>query len=150
MNKEFCFDLQFRKDTRKERTNSPTYYRWKAQFIVTVPKSEVKNLQKLKKVFDCGKITISESQARFAIQKISDISDVVIPYFHKNPLHDEKKKDFQLWRKAVEIILQNKGKHLTQWKKTDLCTLFEIHKISSKYKKRPRLSKWLSMAKSLI
>ena len=49
VNNDGCFDLQFRKDTRRERTNSPTYYRWKAQFVVTSPKEDVKILEKIKK-----------------------------------------------------------------------------------------------------
>ncbi len=48
VNNDGCFDLQFRKDTRRERTNSPTYYRWKAQFVVTGPKESAKVLQKIK------------------------------------------------------------------------------------------------------
>src|SRR3989344_1173659 len=50
VNNDSCFDLQFRKDTRHERTNSPTYYRWKSQFVVTVPKEQIKILEKTKKV----------------------------------------------------------------------------------------------------
>ena len=48
VNNDGCFDLQFRKDTRHERTNAPTYYRWKAQFVVTTPKENIKVLEKIK------------------------------------------------------------------------------------------------------
>lgn len=149
-NSDGCFDLQFRKDTRRERTNSPTYYRWKAQFIVTSPKKDIKILEKLQKEFNCGKVSISKDQARFSVQKISDISDIVIPFFKKNQLDGKKKKDFDLWAKGAEIIEKNKGKHLSVWKKNDLCQLIEIHKSSLKYKNRPRQPKWITMAKSLI
>jgi len=145
-----CFDLQFRKDTRKERTNSPTYYRWKVQFVVTKPKNDIKILQKLEKEFDCGKITISKDQARFSVQKIDDIVDIIVPFFRKNLLTGNKKKDFDLWKKSVEIIYQNKGKALVSWKKSDLAQLIEIQKTSVKYKNRPRQPKWLEMAQALI
>ena len=49
VNQDGCFDLQFRKDTRHERTNAPTYYRWKAQFVVTGPKENAKVLERVKK-----------------------------------------------------------------------------------------------------
>ena len=49
VNEAGCFDLQFRKDTRRERTNSPTYYRWKAQFIVTGPKDNIKIIKCIRK-----------------------------------------------------------------------------------------------------
>ena len=67
VNNDGCFDLQFRKDTRRERTNSPTYYRWKAQFVVTSPKDNAKVLEKIKDEFCCGQICISKDQARFSV-----------------------------------------------------------------------------------
>ena len=144
-----CFDLQFRKDTRRERTNSPTYYRWKVQFVITRPKKDIKILEKLAKEFDCGKITISKDQARFSVQKIDDIVDVIVPFFRKNLLTGNKKKDFDLWKKSVEIIYKNKGKALVSWKKSDLLQLIEIQKTSTKYKNKPKQPKWLEMAQTL-
>ncbi|MGD0576606.1 MAG: LAGLIDADG family homing endonuclease [Candidatus Staskawiczbacteria bacterium] len=149
VNNDGCFDLQFRKDTRHERTNAPTYYRWKAQFVVTGPKENIKLLEKVKNEMNCGEVSISKDQARFSVQKISDIAGTVVPFFKKNCLAGKKKKDFELWAKGVEVIQKNKGKYLAGWKKNDICTLIEIHKSSAKYKNRPREPKWLDMAKSL-
>jgi hypothetical protein len=149
VNNDGCFDLQFRKDTRHERTNAPTYYRWKAQFVVTCQKESLKILEKIQKEIGCGQITISKDQARFSVQKIGDITQTVVPFFRKNPLSEKKKKDFELWSKGVEIIQKNKGKYISTWKKHDLNTLIEIHKSSVKYKSRPRQPKWFEMAQAL-
>jgi hypothetical protein len=149
VNSDGCFDLQFRKDTRHERTNSPTYYRWKTQFIVTSGKDNVAVLEKIKKELGCGEVSISKDQARFSVQKISDIAETVVPFFRKNMLADKKKKDFELWAKAVDIICKNKGKPLADWKKNELNSLIEIQKSSVKYKSRPRAPKWLDMARTL-
>jgi hypothetical protein len=149
VNNNGCFDLQFRKDTRHERTNSPTYYRWKAQFIVTCPKDNIKILEKIKKEIGCGEISISKDQARFSVQKICTIKDIIIPYFRKNCLADKKRKDFELWAKGVEIIHKNKGKPLVSWKKSEISCLIEIKKSSAKYKSRPKALKWLEMARTL-
>lgn len=149
VNNDGCFDLQFRKDTRHERTNAPTYYRWKAQFVITGPKKDAKVLETVKNKIGCGEIHIIKDQARFSVQKIGDITGVVVPFFRKNMLAGKKKKDFELWIKGVEIIQRNKGKYLTIWKKNDLCSLIEIHKSSIKYKNRPRQPKWLEMARTL-
>ncbi|MCX6722265.1 MAG: LAGLIDADG family homing endonuclease [Candidatus Staskawiczbacteria bacterium] len=149
VNSDGCFDLQFRKDTRHERTNSPTYYRWKAQFVVTSPKENIKILEKIKNTLDCGQVCVSKDQARFSVQKISEISENIVPFFRKNILAQNKKKDFELWAKGVEVIQRNKGKFLASWKKNDICTLIEIHKSSAKYKVRARTPKWLEMAKTL-
>jgi len=147
-NNDGCFDLQFRKDTRHERTNSPTYYRWKVQFVVTSPKDNIKILEKVAKEFNCGKVTVSKDQARFSVQKIDDIVEVVIPFFRKNLLADKKKKDFDLWSKGVNIVYSNKGKSLISWKKSDLMQLIEIQKMGVKYKNKPREPKWLEMAQT--
>ena len=149
-NNEGCFDLQFRKDVRRERTNSPTYYRWKAQFIITSPKDNIKVLEKIEREFECGKVTVSKDQARFSVQKIDDIVEVVIPFFRKNLLEGNKKKDFDLWSKGVNIIHTNKGKPLLSWKKSDLMQLIEIQKAGVKYKNKPRTPKWLEMAQTFI
>ncbi len=149
VNNDGCFDLQFRKDTRHDRTNSPTYYRWKAQFVVTAPKANAKVLEKIRKEIGCGDVCITKDQARYSVQKISDICEIVVPYFRKNKLSENKKKDFELWAKGVEIIQKNKGKYLAAWKKSDLSMLIQIQKSSAKYKNRPRAPKWLDMAKTL-
>jgi len=148
-NNDGCFDLQFRKDSRHERTNSPTYYRWKAQFVVTCPKKNIKFLKKIQSALNCGQVGVSKDQARFSVQKISDVAGIVVPFFKKNPLSQNKKKDFALWSKAVEIIQKNKGKYLSEWKKNDICSLIEIHKSCAKYKKRASHPKWFDMAKEL-
>jgi len=147
-NSDACFDLQFRKDTRHERAGSPTYYRWKIQFIVTLPTASKNILEKIKKEIGCGAITLSKNQARLAVQKIEDITDCIIPYFKKNILVGNKKKDFDLWQKAVEIIYNNKGKKILAWKKSDLNALIQIHKSIAQYKNKPRTSKWADMAKT--
>ncbi|MDO8530474.1 MAG: LAGLIDADG family homing endonuclease [bacterium] len=148
-NRGGCFDLQFRKDTRHERTGSPTYYRWKIQFVITTPKEEMRLLEKAKKIIGCGKISQTPGQARFSVQDIDDISEMIVPYFTKNRLVENKKKDFDLWQRAVTIIYANKGITISKWKKSDLHSLIEIHKSMAKYKRKPKSGKWLQMAQTL-
>ncbi|MBI2054347.1 MAG: LAGLIDADG family homing endonuclease [Candidatus Staskawiczbacteria bacterium] len=143
-----CFDLQFRKDVRHERLNSPTYYRWKIQFVITNPKENSSLLEAAKQQFDCGEISVSGGQARYSVQKIEDINNKVIPLLKKNKLTGKKSKDFELWRRASEIIFKNKGKNLASWKKNDLHSLIEIQKSSTKYKKGPKQPKWIEIARS--
>ncbi|OGZ69830.1 MAG: hypothetical protein A3D44_01895 [Candidatus Staskawiczbacteria bacterium RIFCSPHIGHO2_02_FULL_42_22] len=150
VNNDGCFDLQFRKDTRHERTGSPTYYRWKAQFIITTPKENIKTLEKVKKILGCGNVSLEKGQARFSVQKIDDIMESIIPYFTKNKLAEKKKKDFHLWQKAVGIIYGNKGIYLSKWQKHDLVHLMEIHKAMAKHKNKPRGSKWIDRAEEYI
>lgn len=145
-----CFDLQFRKDVRHKRTGSPTYYRWKIQFVVTGPKDKSASLEKIGQALKCGKLTTSAGQARYSVQKIEDINEIVVPYFNKNQLSGKKKSDFALWQKAVKIIYQNKGKSLLAWKKSDFLQIIEIQKSTEKYKIKPRTAKWTKDAQEFI
>ena len=149
VNADGCFNLQFRKDTRHERTNSPTYYRWKLQFVITGPKENLETFQKVRNQIGCGEVHLTKSQARFSVQKINDITGSVIPFFTKNKLAEKKKKDFELWQKAAEIIYKNKGKQLSTWKKNEFLQLIEIQKSAVKYKNKPRQTKWIEIAQSL-
>ncbi len=149
VNNDGCFDLQFRKDTRHERTGSPTYYRWKIQFVVTTPKESIKALEKVRKELGCGSVSVAKEQARFSVQKIDDITETVIPYFGKNKLAGNKKRHFDLWQKSAAIIYNNKGVYLSEWKKNDLLHLMEIHKAMARYKQKPRKQKWREMAQTL-
>ena len=144
-----CFDLQFRKDVRHKRTGLPTYHRWKMQFIVTSQKEKMSLLQKLEREFKCGKISSSNEQARYSVQKIEDINKIIVPYFKKNNLENKKKSDFNLWQKAAGIIYANKGKSLLLWKRNEFLQLIEIQKSAIKYKQKPRASKWINDAQDL-
>ena len=146
-NKEGCFDLQFRKDVRKERLSSPTYYRWKAQFVI-INTPEV--LEKIKNTLGCGRIHLIKNQGRYSVQNVSELKDIIIPYFNTNRLTDKKKKDFDLWSKAVAIISKNKGKKFSVWEKKDFQSLIDIHKSSIKFKDKPKDSKWIEEAESLV
>jgi len=146
-----CFDLQFRQDTKRKRTNSPTYYRWKVQFVITESSQKSKILEKIKNILKCGKVHIINNQGRYSVQDIDEIKNKVLPYFKRHPLNNnKKKKDFELWQKAVGIIYKNKGKVFLKWKKEDFRELINIQKSIKKYKERPRQMKWLSTAEELL
>jgi len=148
VNNSGCFDLQFRKDTRHKRTNSPAYYRWVAQFVITAPPEDFKTLKKACGTLGCGNVYNTESQARFCVQNINDIYEAVVPYFKKNTLAEKKKKDFDLWQKAVGIIYNNKGKPMLTWKKSDLLNLIQIQKLALKYKESQKPAKWIATAET--
>ncbi len=146
VNTEGCFDLQFRKDVRHERPKAPAYYRWKIQFVITEKKANLNLLERIKNVFGCGKIYVSGNQIRYSVQNIDEINAFIVPYFKKHTLVEKKKKDFDLWAKAVEIIYKNKRKYLGSWKKDDFKKLIEIQKSIQKYKDRPKRLKWIKIA----
>ncbi len=146
---EACFDLQFRKDTKHNRTYSPTYYRWNIQFVITQNEADKNILEKIKNVFGCGKIHLINKRARYSVQNLDEIKSAVIPYFRAHPVAESKENDFKLWIEAVEIIHKNKRASLSSWNKKELTRLLKIQKDIQEFKKKPRGSKWLDVAKSM-
>ena len=147
--KEACFDLQFRKDVKHNRPKNPTYYRWKAQFVILLNKEETELLKKIKTGLGCGRIHLSKDKARYSVQNIDNLYNIIIPLFKQYQLPENKKKDFGLWSKALKIIYRNKGKSLLKWKKKDFQRLIELQKLAQRYKEKSRSSKWISIAESL-
>ena len=148
--KKGCFGLQFRRDVRYERQNHPAYYRWKAQFIIVSNKNDEKNIKKIKNILNCGKIYSTENNIRYIVQKIDNLYNIVLPFLEKQDLSEKKKKELNIWIKAVKIIYQYKGKNLTKWKKKDFQNLLKLSQlIEKKRNKSLRKRKWMLMAESI-
>jgi len=98
----------------------------------------------------CGKVHIGKNQARYSVQSIEEIKKTLIPYFRRCQLSEVKKKDFELWSKAVEIIYKNKRKFLSAWKKNDLQALLDIQKSNQQYKQKSKNAKWLNEATTML
>lgn len=138
-----CFNLQFRRDVRHDRINEPTYYSWKAQFVLL---EEIGLLKKINTLLGCGRIYENKNQARFVVQNIDNLHNIVVLFVKDYQLSGKRKNDFQLWAKAIGIIYKNKRKSLKKWKKEDLQKIIEIQKKMQGYKTKPKKSKWLSVA----
>lgn len=149
---EICFDLQFRRDVRRDRTNQPTYYRWKMEFAVTAGYKELNFIKQIQKTLNCGKIHFpsKKNQIRYSVQNIDSLWQIIVPYFKTHKLAGNKQKDFESWAKAIEIISQNKGKILASWKRNDFLQLIEIQKNMQKFKGRnQQRPKWLNFAQTI-
>lgn len=160
---EGCFDLQFRRDVRHERTNKPVYYGWRVQFVIVVRNDDKELLRKIQDALNCGRIHFARGdQVRYSVQDIDNLYNIIVPFFKKYPLSGKKKKDFELWAVAIEIIYRNKRKTMnvkegirgfikTNWNKEDFQRLIDIQKSMQRYKsKRPQGLKWVSIAESIV
>jgi hypothetical protein len=147
-NKNICFDLQFRKDVKHKRPAKPVYYNWKAQFVILGNYQDEELLRTIQNVLKAGRLNFLKiNQIRYSVQKIDDLYYKIVPYFKKNQLFGKKKKDFQLWAEAIEILFQNKGKKIKKWPKQDFLKIIEIQKKADQYKiKKIQGEKWLAEA----
>ena len=61
----------------------------------------------------CGKYysSVKSDIGDFRVEKLSDISEIIIPFFKKYPIRGIKAIDFQDWCKVAELM--NTKKHLT-------------------------------------
>lgn len=160
---EGCFGFQFRKDVRHERPNAPTYYSWKAQFMITARKDEQELFERIKEFFGCGNIYKQlDIEIHYTVTDMDDLKNIISPFFKKYQLQGKKRHDFILWAEAIDILHKNKKKKAnaqkglkgfakTDWDQQDLHRLFEIHSSMQAYKsRRPQGFKHITIAKELL
>jgi hypothetical protein len=71
-------------------------------------------IEEIKSTLGCGTITMNESSGitRYAVSKLSDIQNIIIPFFDKYSLIGDKVKNFEDFKKVSDLIV-NKS-HLTE------------------------------------
>ncbi len=62
--------------------------------------------------FGCGKINQASNATYFVVQRLSNIMDIIIPFFDKYPLVGVKIKDFEDFKRVAKLM-NSKG-HLTK------------------------------------
>lgn len=106
---EGCFYLTYRSETKTNRATSPKYYRWISYFAINLRKDDMDILEKIHDTLDYGKISISkDGMANYYIQNIDDLYNKVMPFFKVHSLRAKKKKDFELWCQALQVLFLNK------------------------------------------
>jgi len=141
---EGCFALKFSKETKRNRTGNPVYYRWAAEFVICLKKDDIDILTLIEQTLGTGTVHATKNYVRYSVQKIEDLYKKIIPFFNSYRLRAKKAIDFELWKKAVNIIHKNtigntatkgiKGFSKKQWDKKDLIKLIAIRKEMLKIK----------------
>ncbi len=97
--------------------NKKTKYGWQVfpEFVITQGEKSIKSLEIIQNYFECGKIYINrrhdnhnENIHRYCIRSLKDLSKIIIPFFEKNKLRTDKKKDFTLFVKIIKMMNQKK------------------------------------------
>lgn len=152
---EGCFALKFRRDIRRERKNQPEYFYWGIEFAVLLRGDDRPLLEGIKATLGCGHISINRSEAaRYAVNRLDDLVNKIVPFFERYPLHGKKRFDYELWREAVQIFKRSqqatiigKGERRFRkkmWTSADQQRLKEIYEEMKNYKsKRSAEWKWL-------
>lgn len=158
---EGCFVLKFRRDVKRRKSSQSVYFYWDAEFAMMLREDDRDLLELVKSALGCGRISInSYGGARFAINTIDDLVNIVIPFFKKYPLYGKKQHDLKLWEEGIMILMRNqkvgvnavkgeKGFKRTAWSSLDLKRLAEIHKEMKPYKSKQKEWRWLSVANKM-
>ncbi len=104
---EGCFALVFRKDKQRNQNGYiREYFYWSAVFVIVLRKDDVGILHKIKKALACGTLSGSTKYdfVRFSVQNPKDLFEKVIPFFERYKLRGKKRRDFDLWKQAVNIL----------------------------------------------
>nr|QID02896.1 hypothetical protein [Orbilia oligospora] len=85
---------------------------WKvlARFVICLHKKDLDLLKRIQFSFGgIGSIYIKESHsvAYYTVNSVSDLTNVIIPFFFKNLLLTNKRADFILFNQIIELINQN-------------------------------------------
>ena len=81
-------------------------------FTLTQHKRDEDLFKSFESYLGCGSMEITARDVvNFHVRKLSDISNIVIPFFKKHPIIGVKLKDFEDWCLAANLMLD--GKHLT-------------------------------------
>jgi len=137
---EGCFALKFSKETKRKRSGSPEYFNWRAEFAILLKEDDIRILGLIKNTLGVGSLSLNYSRgktfARYSVQNIKELHEVIVPFFNKYSLRAKKAEDFKLWKKAISIIYKNndnnnfmkgvRGFIKKQWEKDDIEKLFQI------------------------
>lgn len=103
---EGCFSISiFRNRTSK--------FGWQIlpEFVVTQSEDSLSVLEDMKTFFKCGNIFINKRYDnhrkhlfRYCVRKLSDLDEIIVPFFTQHPLHTTKQKDFILFCEVVSLL----------------------------------------------
>ena len=89
------------------------------EFVVTQGAKSLNVLEDLQKYFKCGKVYENrrsdnhrENIYRYCVRSLSDLNQLIVPFFDKNTLRTNKNQDFLIFKQVVELI--SKKEHLSE------------------------------------
>jgi hypothetical protein len=105
---------------------------WQVQheFSITQAESSVDVLERVRSHMGCGRIVRNrriddhrEPLTRYSVKRRDDLVSRIIPFFEAHPLLTAKRYDFELFRQAMDIVLQ--GRHLEEDGLREIASLTE-------------------------
>ncbi|WP_262366749.1 LAGLIDADG family homing endonuclease [Bacillus wiedmannii] len=92
---------------------SKTYtcgYSIRLTFSVALKRSDKRILTFIRNKLKCGKVTVRKNKVEYTVVNLTDLVEVIIPFFSKYPLKNIKAKDFILFKIICYKIIKGEGK----------------------------------------
>ena len=106
---EGCFSVSIFK-------NRTTRSGWQVlpEFVVTQGEKSLFVLEEMKNFFGCGRVFVNrrydnhkENLYRYCVRAIKDLREIIVPFFQENPLRTAKRKDFEIFKAAIQLMSEN-------------------------------------------
>lgn len=82
------------------------------EFVIVQHQRDIQLLHRLKAYFRCGVVRQNQGECYcYRVRKLSDLSQIIVPFFEKHQLKTMKKVDFLKFRRVVRLMVE--GHHLT-------------------------------------
>lgn len=81
-------------------------------FSITLHIKDLAILERIQAFFGVGHISITKKSCLYRVRSLSQLTEVIVPFFDKFPLITAKLTDFLLFKGAVDLIV--KKEHLTE------------------------------------
>ena len=102
-----CFSVSLKK-SKSHKLGETVWLR----FIVTQHIHDKDLINSFVNYFGCGKINYDSQAVYYVVQKLSDLTDIIIPFFDKYPIEGVKVKDLEDFKKVAKLMKSNA--HLTK------------------------------------
>ncbi len=79
--------------------------KWKISAAFNVSQNDITPLELFKETLNCGTIRKAGNDGwYFEVNRLSEIREIIVPFFTRFPLVGKKAQDFALFKSAVEIL----------------------------------------------
>jgi hypothetical protein len=86
--------------------------RIECHYYLKLREDDVEILKRIKTYLGCGRISFQKEYRlnqrdnyRYEVSNISDLKNIIIPFFRENTLQTKKKKDFDIFCTIVDMVL---------------------------------------------
>ena len=94
------------------------------EFVITQGAKSLNALKTIKKYFNCGSIVLNKRYDnhndylyRYCVRSISELNEIIIPFFSYFQLKTEKGKDFEIFKKAIKMMSNKEHLKKNGWNK---------------------------------